>query len=140
VQTGAFTNKEVSLPDTLSKSSVRPVLAIPESMTTYFAFDKSEYKPVPVMDKYSADSKAFIDQNIEVKLSITGYTDAIGTDEYNLELGYRRAKSMQNYFEGKGIPSSKILIESKGEKEPADNNNTISGRSNNRRAVITLKK
>ena len=140
VQTAVFNSKTGSLPDTLVKPSATTMLAIPENVTTYFAFDKSEYIPVAIMDKYSDDSKAFIDQNPLTKVNITGYTDAIGTDEYNLELGYRRAKSMQSYFTGRGIPASKILIESKGEKEPADDNNTITGRSNNRRTVITFKK
>jgi outer membrane protein OmpA-like peptidoglycan-associated protein len=47
---------------------------------------------------------------------------------------------MQHYFESKGILANKIIIESMGEKEPAGNNNTTSGRANNRRAVITIKK
>jgi OOP family OmpA-OmpF porin len=72
-------------------------------------------------------------------LSITGHTDAIGSDEYNQALGYRRAKSVQHYFESKGIPANKIIIESKGEKEPADNNSSVTGRANNRRTIITIK-
>jgi outer membrane protein OmpA-like peptidoglycan-associated protein len=36
--------------------------------------------------------------------------------------------------------AKRIIIESKGEKEPADDNNTMAGRANNRRAVITIKK
>jgi outer membrane protein OmpA-like peptidoglycan-associated protein len=47
---------------------------------------------------------------------------------------------MQHYFERKGILSNKIIIESRGEKDPADDNNTSAGRANNRRTVITIKK
>jgi OOP family OmpA-OmpF porin len=47
---------------------------------------------------------------------------------------------LQDYFERKGIVNRKIIAESKGEKEPTDDNNTISGRANNRRTVITINK
>jgi len=47
---------------------------------------------------------------------------------------------MKNYFERKGMPAAKITIESKGEKEPVDDNSTDKGRANNRRTVITINK
>ena len=77
---------------------------------------------------------------MKARLSITGHTDAIGSEEYNLALGFRRAQSVQSYFENKGIPANRIIVESSGEKEPADNNNTTTGRANNRRTVITINK
>jgi OOP family OmpA-OmpF porin len=109
-------------------------------MITYFAFDKSDFNSNAESDKYIDKSNTYLDQNSQAMLSITGYTDAIGTDIYNQALGYRRAQSMQHYFESKGILANKIIIESKGEKEPADDNNTATGRANNRRTVITIKK
>jgi outer membrane protein OmpA-like peptidoglycan-associated protein len=138
VQTEAVSNKVVIIVDTLSKSSLQNQSVIPEKLFTYFAFDKSEFNSDAHSNKYFDDSKAYIDQNLKAKLSITGYTDAIGSDEYNVDLGFRRARSMQNYFEGKGFPADKIIVESKGEKEPADSNNTEAGRAHNRRAVITI--
>jgi outer membrane protein OmpA-like peptidoglycan-associated protein len=47
---------------------------------------------------------------------------------------------VQHYFESKGLPANRITIESEGEKKPVDDNNTTSGRANNRRAAITIKK
>jgi len=79
-------------------------------------------------------------QDSTAKLSIVGYADAIGTDEYNQALGYRRAQTMQRYFEGKGMSADRISIESQGENEPIADNVTILGRANNRRAAVTLKK
>ena len=49
------------------------------------------------------------------------------------------AQSVQHYFESNGYAANKIIIESKGEKEPVDNNGTEAGRAANRRAVITIK-
>src|SRR5674476_1389205 len=70
-----------------------------EKMIIYFDFDKSEFKSDANTEKYYSESKAYLDKNLQSRLSITGYTDAVGSDEYNLALGYRRAQSLQNYFE-----------------------------------------
>jgi outer membrane protein OmpA-like peptidoglycan-associated protein len=125
--------------DTLSKPLVREQAVIPKNLLIYFAYDKSEFNSDAETDKYVNESNAYLDQNSQARLSITGHTDAIGSDEYNQALGYRRAQSVQHFFESKGLPANKIIIESKGEKEPADDNNTTPGRANNRRTAITIK-
>jgi outer membrane protein OmpA-like peptidoglycan-associated protein len=132
--------KEVVAVDTSAKVVVHEQALIPENLVTYFAFDKSEFNSDAKTDKYFNESNAFLNQNPQARLNITGHTDAVGSDEYNQALGYRRAQSMQHYFESKGLTADKIIIESRGEKEPADNNSTPAGRANNRRTVITIKK
>lgn len=125
--------------DTIQISKIEKQLAIPKDLIIYFAFDKSEFRSNSITDKYFDESNAYLSQNKLAILKITGHADAIGTTDYNQSLGYRRAQSMQLYFKSKGIPGDKILILSKGESEPADNNNTVNGRANNRRTVITIK-
>jgi outer membrane protein OmpA-like peptidoglycan-associated protein len=125
--------------DSLSRPLVVEQVTVPESMLVYFAFDKSEYNSGTISDKYLNTSNKYLDQNRQAKLSITGHTDATGSDEYNQALGLRRARSVESYFERKGIPANRIVVESRGEKEPADNNSTTAGRANNRRTVITIK-
>jgi outer membrane protein OmpA-like peptidoglycan-associated protein len=140
MQIDTLNQKDVIAIDTLAKPLVPEKEVIPADLVIYFAFDKSVFKSDAKTDKYFDESNAFLNQNSQSGLSITGHTDAIGTDEYNEALGYRRAQSMQHYFESKGLPANKIIIESKGEKEPADNNSTAAGRANNRRTVVTIKK
>jgi OOP family OmpA-OmpF porin len=133
-------NPELPIPpDTLRKPLAVEQLIIPESMLVYFAFDKSELNQGKISDKYLNESKKYLDQNRQATIFITGYTDAIGSDEYNNALGFRRSRSVQSYFESKGIPANRIIAESKGETEPADNNKTAFGRANNRRTVISIK-
>jgi outer membrane protein OmpA-like peptidoglycan-associated protein len=132
-------NKDVIIADTMQKPLVYEKAIIPKDLIIHFAFDKSEFNSDAETDKYFAESNSYLDKNSQARISITGYTDAIGSEAYNQSLGYRRAQSMQHYFEGKGIPANKIILESKGENEPADNNNTTAGRTNNRRTVITIK-
>ena len=138
MQTGVVKDKDVIAADTLNKPIVREQAVIPENLVIHFAFDKSEFNPDAMTDKYFDESNVYLNQNSQARLGITGHTDAIGTDEYNQALGYRRAQSTQHYFENKGMPANKITIESKGEKEPVDDNSTKQGRANNRRAVITI--
>ena len=138
VVTGAVSPDDVVTGDTLTKPLVREQEVIPENLIVYFAFDKYEFKSDARTDEYYDESNAYLDQNSQARLCITGHTDAIGSDEYNQALGNRRAQSIQHYFESKGMPANKIITESKGEKEPADDNNTTSGRTNNRRTAITI--
>jgi outer membrane protein OmpA-like peptidoglycan-associated protein len=140
IQNVTFNRDSVIVSEPVSKSELQSQALVPGSMIVNFEFDQSEFIPDTVTDKYFDKSKAYLDQNIAAKLSITGHTDAVGTDEYNQALGIRRAQSLQNYFERKGIINRKIIAESKGEKDPADDNNTISGRANNRRTVIIINK
>ncbi len=140
MQIVAVNHKDVIAGDTLKKPTMREQVVIPNNMVTYFAFDKSDFNSDAKTDKYIDESNKYFGQNPQARLSIIGHTDAIGTDGYNQALGYRRAQTMQHYFESKGMLANKIIIESKGKKEPADDNNTMSGRANNRRTVITIKK
>lgn len=111
----------------------------PKDLVIYFAFDKSEFISSSGASSYFDKSSEYILQNPQVNLNITGHADAIGTVEYNHALGLRRAQSMQVYFESKGMAANRIRIESRGEKEPVDDNSTASGRANNRRTVVTIK-
>ena len=123
------------------KKSQAPVKAtMPENLTIHFAFDKSNFTADANSDMYFSKSDSFLIQNLHARINITGHTDAIGTDEYNQALGLRRARTLQQYFEAKGISPDKITIESKGEKEPASDNSTKEGRASNRRAIITINK
>lgn len=72
-------------------------------------------------------------------IDIIGHTDDVGEEAYNLELSQKRAKSVKAYFEKKGIPSSKIKIEGKGESSPLVENTSAANRAVNRRVEIIVK-
>ncbi len=126
--------------DTIIKPAVKQQALIPADLILYFNFDKAEFIFDSAIDKYADMTKGYLGDNNEAMVRITGHTDAIGSEEYNQALGYRRAKSVEQYFADKGILPNKIIIESKGEKEPVADNNTKEGRSKNRRATITIQK
>lgn len=88
--------------DSIPKLVVPEKENMPESLLIYFAFDKSDFNSLIITDKYLNESNNFLNQNKNAKLSITGHTDAVGSDEYNQALGLRRAQSAQKYFENRG--------------------------------------
>jgi outer membrane protein OmpA-like peptidoglycan-associated protein/outer membrane protein W len=71
--------------------------------------------------------------NPEINIRIIGYTDNVGSKEYNLQLSLERANTVRNYLLSKGIDSSRIQAEGKGEDSPVASNETEAGKSQNRR-------
>jgi OmpA-OmpF porin, OOP family len=140
MQSSSVRQKDAIADDTIRKPVMQEQFVKPNDLIIHFAFDKSEFISDAETDQYFEVSNVYLNKNLQARLNITGHTDAIGSDAYNQALGYRRAQSMQHYFEGKGLPANRIIIESEGEKKPSDDNNTTSGRANNRRAAITIKK
>lgn len=69
---------------------------------------------------------------------IVGYTDSTGSEQYNLWMSKRRAKSVADYFILNGIEPSRVTSLGKGEDDPiADNSNEL-GRAQNRRVELTI--
>ncbi len=135
----AIYTKPVLVSDTLKNNQLQKMTEIPGVLTISFEYDKSEFNPDAASNDFVERSKSYTDQNGAAKINITGHADAKGSDDYNQALGLRRAQSLQKYFKQKGMGDEKMIVVSKGEKDPADDNNTIAGRANNRRTVVTIK-
>jgi outer membrane protein OmpA-like peptidoglycan-associated protein len=71
-----------------------------------------------------------------VNITITGYTDSVGSDEYNMKLGMARATSVQTYLAAHGVDTSRMTADSKGKADPVAPNSSAAGRQLNRRVVI----
>ena len=69
-------------------------------------------------------------------LTVVGHTDSIGTDEYNMGLGQRRANTVRDAIVAGGINASRVNAVSRGESEPAVANDTPANRQLNRRVVF----
>lgn len=97
----------------------------------YFDHDKSEIRTEHFV--YLNKMARILDGIHDLRVEVIGHTDAVGTDEYNIELSKRRAKAIKDYFKSQGIQPDKLEIDFKGERQPVDNNNTPEGKQNNRR-------
>ncbi|WP_293625272.1 OmpA family protein [Salinisphaera sp.] len=75
----------------------------------------------------------------EVKFRIDGYTDSIGTEQYNQGLSQRRVDSVRQYLIQHGITSSRITgTQGHGESNPVATNETAAGRAQNRRVELNV--
>ena len=88
----------------------------------------------------------FMKGNSDVKIVVSGHTDAIGNDDYNLRLSKDRAQAVVDYLVRNGIASSRLTAVGYGETRPiarnenADNSDNAIGRQLNRRIEISMPK
>ena len=73
------------------------------------------------------------------QLKVTGYTDSVGSDAYNLKLSKERAQSVVEYLIASGIPRNQFAsVTGAGESSPVASNQTPEGRAQNRRTEIQI--
>jgi outer membrane protein OmpA-like peptidoglycan-associated protein/outer membrane receptor protein involved in Fe transport len=89
--------------------------AVARSYMVFFDFDKSDLTPdaVKIVDQAAANAAPAKATTI----TVTGHTDTVGSDAYNMRLGKRRAESVAAQLEKDGIPSSEIVLISKGKRD-----------------------
>ncbi len=97
----------------------------------YFEFDKYDLLPesFPVLD----EMVNYLITKKNVNIRISGHTDNIGTDEYNLVLSTKRAKAVIDYFIAKGIDNGRLQSIGLGSGFPIGSNESEEGREKNRR-------
>ncbi|MBU0520558.1 peptidoglycan-associated lipoprotein Pal [bacterium] len=103
----------------------------------YFDFDKSNLnKGARSAVEFNAGVLA---QFKNWSVLIEGHCDERGTDEYNLALGERRAKTVMDFFTSYGISGARLSNVSYGEERPAATGHNEDAWSKNRRAVLVVK-
>lgn len=102
----------------------------------FFDYDKWEVRP----DAQSAIAQdaAYLAAHPELQITVAGFADERGTNEFNLELGLKRATAMREALIQSGIAGSRILIVSYGKDRPICTENTDACFQENRRAQIQL--
>ena len=102
-----------------------------------FGFDKD------VIDylSYSAltDLAVLMHKNSAMLLLIEGHASSEGTDKYNLSLSARRAKAVQQFFVGRGLEKTRMVLDFYGEKSPLNANTNEIERAENRRVEFDIK-
>jgi outer membrane protein OmpA-like peptidoglycan-associated protein len=101
-----------------------------------FDFDSATIKP-----EFEGVLDAGVDvlkENPGASVEVVGYTDSVGTDEYNLGLSERRANAVKDYFVSKGIDASRLTATGRGEANPVADNATADGRAQNRRVELDV--
>lgn len=101
-----------------------------------FAFNKYELKTDAQIKLAKISGILLTYPNL--KLQIEGYTDNIGSDEYNVKLSQERAAAVQAFLVAQGVAPGNITAEGYGKADPVADNATNSGRAENRRVAMVV--
>jgi outer membrane protein OmpA-like peptidoglycan-associated protein len=107
------------------------------------AFDNLEFESGK--DIIMEASKVALDELADVlikkatwKLEISGHTDNIGGENFNLVLSKKRAEALKNYLIFKGVDTNRLITFYFGETQPLIDNTTLEGRKKNRRVEMKI--
>ena len=121
----------------------KPVIKAHEVVVVYFDFDKSVLNSAATRHLDSIYNVLVVEATSTIQIS--GYTDGLGSQQYNNLLSDKRARACAEYLIQKGIETSRISFVSFGaccpvEMEIINGRDNSNGRSRNRRALINVKK
>lgn len=74
----------------------------------------------------------------DLKLQVEGYTDNVGSDEYNLKLSQQRADAVEAFLVSQGVQPGNISAQGYGKADPVADNSTAAGRAQNRRVELVV--
>jgi peptidoglycan-associated lipoprotein len=103
----------------------------------HFDFDRYSLRPEAV--RALDEAVRSLQDNPTLKITIEGHTCNIGTAEYNLALGERRATAVQAYLTSRGITADRLQTVSYGEERPKYDNAREETRRLNRRAALVVR-
>jgi outer membrane protein OmpA-like peptidoglycan-associated protein len=101
-------------------------------------FDFNKYTLKPEARERLARISGIVLAYPDLKLEIDGYTDSIGSDEYNLTLSDKRAGTVRDYLTTSGVATSNVAAHGMGKADPVADNKTAAGRQLNRRVEMTV--
>jgi outer membrane protein OmpA-like peptidoglycan-associated protein len=103
----------------------------------HFDFDRYSLRPEAV--RVLEQAVAAMKEDATLRLMIEGHTCNIGTAEYNLALGERRAAAVRDYLQQNGVAATRVQTVSYGEERPRHDNSREETRRLNRRAAMTVR-
>jgi len=100
----------------------QPIVIEKVSLSTdvLFGFNKSQLTPAGEQ-KLDDLARSAQGANVE-RVVLTGHADRIGSEEYNKELSERRAQAVADYLASKGVESSRLQVQGRGESDPVTGN------------------
>ena len=123
--------------DTVTIQVIRP--AVKEFTFEDVHFDFDRYSLRPEATRALDEAIKTMQENPELRIEIEGHTCNIGTAEYNLALGERRAGAVRDYLASRGIGADRLRSVSYGEERPKHDNAREETRRLNRRAALVVR-
>ncbi len=125
-----------SSPDGTLSSRAEGGEAVSSLQDVFFEFD--QWLIHPESRKLLESDAQWLAAHPQAKIQIEGHADERGTEEYNLALGERRAKSVMNFLVNLGISSSRLSSISYGEEKPFCSDKAETCYEKNRRAHFVV--
>lgn len=125
------------LPDAATRARIQDLLN--RIQDAYFDYNKHTLRPdAEAALKMDAQTLAdIIKQYPDFKLTVEGFADERGSDEYNLALGDARAKQAKEYLSNLGLPGNQLATISYGKEKPVCTEHDEDCWQKNRRTHIT---
>src|ERR1700733_4978102 len=101
-------------------------------------FDFNKYTLKPEARERLARISGIVLAYPDLKLKIEGYTDSIGSDEYNQTLSDKRAEAVRDYLVSSGVSMNNVAAQGLGKADPIADNSTAAGRKLNRRVEMIV--
>lgn len=101
-------------------------------------FDFNKYTLKPEARERLAKISGIVLAYPDLKLDIEGFTDSIGSDEYNQELSEKRAEGVRGYLISSGVKPDSVSATGLGKANPVADNSTAAGRKLNRRVEMIV--
>jgi outer membrane protein OmpA-like peptidoglycan-associated protein len=116
---------------------IRP--AVREIVFEDVHFDFDRYSLRPEATRALDEAIKSLQDNSQLRIEVEGHTCNIGTAEYNLALGERRANAVRGYLTSRGIGADRLRSVSYGEERPKHDNSREETRRLNRRAALVVR-
>jgi peptidoglycan-associated lipoprotein len=123
--------------DTVTIQVTRP--PVKEFVFEDVHFDFDRYSLRPEATRILDEAVKALQENPDLRIEIEGHTCNIGTAEYNLALGERRANAVREYLTSRGINADRLRTVSYGEERPKYDNSREETRRLNRRAALVVR-
>jgi outer membrane protein OmpA-like peptidoglycan-associated protein len=119
----------IGAPDTRNK-----LITEGKFVTSGILFDVNEAVVKPESYGTLKDIAKVLQENGNIRVKIVGHTDSDGDDTKNMDLSKRRAAAVKTALHSEfGIDESRMETDGKGESQPIDKNDSVTGKANNRR-------
>jgi outer membrane protein OmpA-like peptidoglycan-associated protein len=101
-------------------------------------FDFNKYTLKPEARERLARISGIVLAYPDLRLNIEGYTDSIGSDDYNQTLSEKRAATVRDYLIHSGVSINNVFAQGFGKADPVADNSTAAGRKLNRRVDMVV--
>jgi outer membrane protein OmpA-like peptidoglycan-associated protein len=101
-------------------------------------FDTGKYTLKPTTQVSLAKVAGILEAYPGLKVQVEGFTDSVGSDEFNQTLSDKRAGTVRDFLVAQGVTQNNITSQGFGKNNPVADNTTSSGRQQNRRVNMVV--